>query len=312
MHRTIRIEMRRAAYISSICLAASFLLPGCSASTPVGSSDVVEEAETEESAIPQVDTDAVIEAYGSSNTVLSIDDVLNKRSGFFIGDDESGYIELQNSYTVVDATGGLIPRKYVPANTDQGEVPTFDRSSGTQLIARSDIDLDHGECAAAVRITNEGYYSDYYFDLNPSDEVEGVAFGETGAGEDDDSRVLDILHQVGLDVGYDEDYHWVSNAPIDIHVGRWAGADLTEFTVSIDTPYIQCEQDGNTPCGDSFTLLPTERTRDGYYTIDISSLEPGEYLIGAVDGSAGTDGYEWAGEWTGFRKTADAFRLTIK
>ena len=312
MHRTMCIGMRGAACISSICLAASFLLTGCSASAPAGSSDVMEETEAEESTVPQIDTDSVIEAYGSSNTVLSIDDVLNKDSGFFIGDDESGYMELQNSYTVVDATGGLIPRKYVPTNPNQGEVPTFDRSSGSQLIARSDIDLDHGECAAAVRITNEGYYSDYYFDLNPSDEVEGVAFGETGAGEDDDSRVLDILHQVGLDVDYDADYHWVSDVPVDIHVGRWAGPDLTEFTVSIDAPYIQCEQDGNTPCGDSFIPLSTERSRDGYYTIDISSLEPGEYLIGTVDGSAGTDGYEWAGEWTGFRKTADAFRLTIK
>ena len=311
MHWVICIGRRGTAYISIIFFAVSFLLTGCSVSTSADGSDAVEEIEAEQSVAPQVDTDSVIETYDSSNTLLSIEDVLNKRSGFFIGDDESGYIELQNGYDVVDLTGGLLPRKYIPVNPNQGEVPTFDKSSSSQLISRHDIDLDYGACAAAVRITNEGYYSDYSFGiLDPSDEVEEVAVGEARSSEDRNLRVLDILHQAGLNVDYDGDYQWVSDSPIDIHVGRWDGPDLTEYTVSIDSPYIQCEQDGNSPCGDNFMPLPTERTRNGYYTIDISSLEPGEYLIGiAAKGQAiHTDRYEW----TSYFQSGEAFRLSIK
>ena len=191
-----------------------------------------------------------------------------------------------NEYLFATATsdfdGDIKP--YIPLDTNQND----------QLIAIG----EHAPTCSIYKITKEGYWTGFSFEISSSEHSEYPVGNITFNGEDADVAEInganvtnsnvgngqesagDIALQTlaSSDIAYDElllgdlEHHRYivsSNQPNQSFVlGLYQGSSFDEATVRLDEYYYFA----------TYIKTNVERTKGGYCVIDLESLDPGHYL----------------------------------
>lgn len=116
--------------------------------------------------------------------------------------------------------------------------------------------------------------------FTPESEINGVVVG--GDGISLYSNVEQILNSMNIDLASTgssdaREFYGIFNMlfstePTSFNLGSYQGTDWVEETVEINRPCYTLVQEEE---GD----LPVEKTKEGYFIIDCSSLSPGRYML---------------------------------
>lgn len=210
---------------------------------------------------------------------LSLKEMLSEQDGLFVQHEES-YYPLNYLYAPGDKSSegwryGLKGDiKKIPA-----DATVLKLSQGDKLIT-----TDTPDAYYYAKVIGQGYMMSQSNEnalrmgFSKDSEINGVVIGDCG-GEYYE-RVAAILADAGTGIRYTDDFQWVSPEPTSFTLGTYSGTDFKETTIEIGIPYCVCEQSGDSSYTDRFTLAELEKTKDGYFIVDTSSLEPGTYLVG--------------------------------
>lgn len=189
----------------------------------------------------------------------------------------------------VTTEGSEVATRVIQPPALDSEIVVVDRTAGQQLImVGGNPSLDY---VGACIMTEWGYHDqEGLANLTVLDEINGVPF-ET----EDEAKA--ILAEAGFyyydpdaedgstEYITDRDYGYIASATkgATLKWGQYQGTEFVEGTFVTDVPYYRKAAFG----GDSDAPYmytngfecPFVRTKDGYFTIDVSGLEPGYYLV---------------------------------
>ena len=158
---------------------------------------------------------------------------------------------------------------YLPASGFDGNetIPIINLNKGDKLISTRSNEFYY-----IIPVNSQGYCNGTRaITVNSYNEVNGVdlkASGKTALEVLEDSNIIQKL-------GY-----FTSPKATSFTCGIYRGVDFEEMTIDLNIPFLETEK-GTTNFGEP--LYPysadVEKTKDGYFIINMPSLEPGLYIM---------------------------------
>lgn len=167
---------------------------------------------------------------------------------------------------------------YIMTGLTEAAPLTFDRNSDDKIIV---VGSPNSDTARVVPIRESGYCNDEAFSLTVLDEINGRPFETSEEGEA-------LLSQVGLGVmPLDEGGVLIisSSSGASFTWGQYQGTEFVEGTEVISTPYYIEKNYGYYGASDAPYYynngynVPYIPTKNGYFEVDLSSIEPGLYEL---------------------------------
>ena len=271
------------------------------------SSGTYNESVDEQSASESLDEVGVVTQENISNTVDSL---------FYpIGDDKYKQVDINNVTSLTEMYNGEKTGQYEPNcifigrdidNTQNAsssdfvnrsflsgyqnseyKVTTYDRSAGSQLLT---TDPDVIICKPELMMYWSGNlfsYDGYYQEIEGT-EADGRDNGKYPAEEGyfSNSLLEQLLAKKGITIETFFDVHsgggmdkqtvrsrveiWSSAQPTSLNVARYEGTQWQEGVIQFATPYWVI---------DTNAKLPVEKTKEGYFYVDMSNVEAGKYFV---------------------------------
>lgn len=145
-------------------------------------------------------------------------------------------------------------------------VPVINRSDGDELAITDNVNT-----VQMYSILGEAYVGDFDIFFDDVEELNGVEVDQDNYSESLDA----ILAQSNIWTFKHVDYFAVSETPTTYSYGYYSNdAKWIEGSVEINRPALLCSIDES----NSFSV-PVIKSKQGYFTIDISNLASGRYLI---------------------------------
>lgn len=124
-------------------------------------------------------------------------------------------------------------------------------------------------------ITRTAYYGSYPNEIYSCEEIDGKDVNSL-EGESIQEKIANYMHSIGIETPFLEDLPSritpVSETPTEFTIGYYQGTKWVESTIWVKTEGFDINSNNSIE-------LPIEKTKDGYFYVDISSLNPGKYAI---------------------------------
>lgn len=124
-------------------------------------------------------------------------------------------------------------------------------------------------------ITRTAYFGTYPNEIYSCEEINGIDVNSLEGGSIKD-KIANYMHSIGVETPFLETLSSsitpVSEVPASFSIGYYQGTKWREETIEVDTEGFDFDSDNPIE-------LPVEKTKDGYFFVDISSLGPGKYAI---------------------------------
>ena len=226
------------------------------------------ESDSESFSIDEIDsidgTSAYVDRNGICSPLFYVSDYGNSIGGLFSRRGEDTWVD----YAVGDV---------YPLENSDGQLKQFTKVSplnGDRIITTIN------ESAGYYPVFDVGYYGGSTYSVDQESEINGVVVGEIDPSTSYAERVSQILNDSSIE------YIITTNSSIknlqsgfysptesSLSFGYYSGAEWKEETINIEKP---CYVFGGYH---DFIELPVEKTKDGYYIIDYSSLDAGKYML---------------------------------
>lgn len=258
--------------IASLCACDFTVAPPSSVTSEKESSEDVSggttEIDAESFSIGDIDsiegTSAYVDRDGICTTLFYVSDYGHSVGGLF---SERG----QEMW--VDYVSGDV----YPLENSDGQLKQFTQvspSNGDRIITTIN------ESAGYYPVFDVGYYGGSSYSVDQESEINGVTVGEIDPSSSYAERVSQILEENGIE------YIKTTNSSIEnlmsgfysstetsLTFGHYSGTKWQEETIEINVPCYVFAGYHN------FIDLPVEKTKDGYFVIDYSSLDSGKYML---------------------------------
>lgn len=259
---------------------AAMLLSGCTVQTPT--SPVTDNSEEAGESTNEADA-----------SVLTLSDIVNNgMAGTYVYHESSDEVEYIDAvvelgyYLANDSDSNY--NDYIYLGVPDTTPLSFDRNSDAKIIVVGSPNSDN---ARVVPIRDSGYcYSEAISSLSIFDEINGTTFETAEEGES-------LLTQAGLGVmPLDEGGVLItsSSSEASFSWGQYQGTDFAEGTELVNTPYYIETNYGYYGASDAPYYynngydVPYIQTKNGYFEVDLSNIEPGLYeLVTYQDPDAG-------------------------
>lgn len=167
---------------------------------------------------------------------------------------------------------------YFTVHDESASIPTISLTSGDRVISTLAWDSVY-----AYPVKSEGFGNFSSPNTNYWSELNGIDLEASGR------EVEDVLSELGIRYGSETGYYFVSDAPRSVTFGFYEGTKFKEQTLAVDKPYFQADTDDtvwNLFYGkDSRKELVQNKTKEGYFTVDLSSFPQGRYVLRYTAGS---------------------------
>ncbi len=179
----------------------------------------------------------------------------------------------------VEATSEADTAYYYPVEgTEFGYAPTLDLTEGDILVTTSD-----SETMTFLSPEGYGYFADDAWKISPHswETINGVDIPENWNDLDNieqETFLSEILNPLGITLNQGDVP--VAALPVTLTYGEFVGTKYTEHTVELNVPFYHRFIGFWGDQGDeSIVMCPVNETKEGYFIVDTSALEPGTYLI---------------------------------
>lgn len=252
-------------YKSLAVLACLLSLSGCSVhisdttSTSSSEQQSYDQQDSQQEAIASEASTSSIDN-GSTDPIISIDEIgdYEKNSLYIENNGECQFLKTSDAFDSVSAFHDGSSLYSLPSGETRAPSEafyTFSIGSGDRLLTTVD------DNATACPVTFTGYFGKS--EITNVDEINGTEVTDLSSMEA-------VLNPLGIQSYRDG---WICEKKTSFIVGKYNSTDWVEDTVEISEPFFKINL-----VEDSFDL-PLEKTKDGYFIIDCSSLTPGKWAI---------------------------------
>lgn len=164
----------------------------------------------------------------------------------------------------------------VDYKSDEGDpdniIPVVDSSAERIVLSNYSPQKD---TFAFFPITRTAYFGTYPNEIFSCEEIDGIDVNSLEGGSIRD-KIVNYMHSIGIETPFlktlSSSITPVSEAPVEFSIGYYRGTKWCEETIEVDTEGF--DFDSNNPIE-----LPVEKTKDGYFYVNISSLSSGKYAV---------------------------------